>query len=48
VNGQPGAVVVDADGRTVYVVGLDVADDAVQAVRSMLNPDKLRHLAGRR
>jgi RNA polymerase sigma-70 factor, ECF subfamily len=44
VNGQPGAAMVDADGAIVYVVGLDVADGLVQAVRSIVNPDKLRHL----
>jgi RNA polymerase sigma-70 factor, ECF subfamily len=44
VNGQPGATMVDADGAIVYVVGLDVADGLVQAVRSIVNPDKLRHL----
>lgn len=28
----------------VSVVALDIADDAVQAVRSVVNPDKLKHL----
>ncbi len=45
VNGQPGAVYLDADGRLINVIALDVADDAVHAVRSIVNPDKLRHLA---
>ena len=44
VNGQPGAVAFDPDGRLVYVISLDIADGQVQTVRSILNPDKLRHL----
>jgi RNA polymerase sigma-70 factor (TIGR02957 family) len=44
VNGQPGAVVYDAEGRVVTVVELDVADGVVQAVHAVVNPDKLRHL----
>jgi RNA polymerase sigma-70 factor (ECF subfamily) len=45
VNGQPGARVVDPDGRLVNVFALDIADDGtVQTVRSIINPDKLRHL----
>jgi RNA polymerase sigma-70 factor, ECF subfamily len=44
VNGQPGAVYLDADGRPVLVVSLDIADDQVQTIRSIVNPDKLRHL----
>jgi RNA polymerase sigma-70 factor (TIGR02957 family) len=44
VNGQPGAIVLDPDGRLVNVMALDIADGQVQAVRSIVNPDKLRHL----
>ncbi len=44
VNGQPGALMLDAAGGLVGVMALDVADGRVQAVRSMVNPDKLRHL----
>jgi RNA polymerase sigma-70 factor, ECF subfamily len=44
VNGQPGAVTYDSDGRVVNVFALDIADGAVQAVRCVVNPDKLRHL----
>ena len=44
VNGQPGAIVRDPDGRIVNVVALDVAGGAVAAVRSIVNPDKLGHL----
>jgi RNA polymerase sigma-70 factor (ECF subfamily) len=44
INGQPGAVMYDADGRVVGVVELDVAGGVVQAIRSVTNPDKLRHV----
>jgi ketosteroid isomerase-like protein len=44
VNGQPGAVVLDGEGRVITVVGLDVADGAVQAIRAVVNPEKLGHL----
>jgi RNA polymerase sigma-70 factor (TIGR02957 family) len=44
VNGQPGALVSDAAGKLFAVVELDIADGHIQAVRSIANPDKLRHL----
>ena len=44
INGQPGAVLVDGDDRPVVVVTLDIADDLIQTVRAISNPDKLRHL----
>jgi RNA polymerase sigma-70 factor (ECF subfamily) len=44
VNGQPGALVLDPEGRLVNVLALDVADGQVQTIRSIVNPDKLRHL----
>ena len=44
VNGQPGAVMYDAEGRVVGVVELDVADGVVHAIRSVVNPDKLGHI----
>jgi RNA polymerase sigma-70 factor, ECF subfamily len=44
VNGQPGALYLDADGRPVLVVSLGIADDQVQTIHSITNPDKLRHL----
>jgi RNA polymerase sigma-70 factor (TIGR02957 family) len=44
VNGQPGAVAYDAEGRVVSVFALDIADGLVQAIRSVVNPDKLQHL----
>jgi ketosteroid isomerase-like protein len=44
VNGQPGAVMYDAEGRVVGVVELDIADGVVQTIRTVANPDKLGHL----
>jgi RNA polymerase sigma-70 factor (TIGR02957 family) len=44
VNGQLGALLLDPQGRLVTVLSLDVADGQVQAIRSIVNPDKLRHL----
>jgi RNA polymerase sigma-70 factor (TIGR02957 family) len=44
VNGQPGATVHDPEGGLVGVMALDIADGQVQAVRLVINPDKLRHL----
>jgi RNA polymerase sigma factor (sigma-70 family) len=44
VNGQPGAVAHDAEGRVVSVFALDIADGIVQAIRAVVNPDKLGHL----
>ena len=43
-NGQPGAIVRAADGGLVNVLVLDIVDGRVTAVRSVINPDKLRHL----
>jgi RNA polymerase sigma-70 factor (TIGR02957 family) len=44
VNGQPGAVAYDAEGRVASVFAIDIADGVVQTVRSVVNPDKLQHL----
>jgi RNA polymerase sigma-70 factor (ECF subfamily) len=44
VNGQPGAMAIDAQGRLVGVMGLDIADGQIQTIHSVANPDKLRHL----
>ena len=44
VNGQPGGVTYDAQGRVINVFALDIADGMVQAIRSVVNPDKLGHL----
>ena len=44
VNGQPGAIFRDAAGQVINVITLDVVDGRIQVVRSVINPDKLRHL----
>jgi RNA polymerase sigma-70 factor (TIGR02957 family) len=44
VNGQPGALLLDGEGRLISVMALDIADGRVQGVRSIVNPDKLRHI----
>ncbi|MFD8077773.1 RNA polymerase sigma-70 factor [Streptomyces sp. NPDC059718] len=44
VNGQPGAVFRDRDGKVLHTLALDVLDGRIQAIRTVLNPDKLGHL----
>ncbi|MDT9681183.1 RNA polymerase sigma-70 factor [Streptomyces sp. TRM76323] len=44
VNGQPGAVFRDRDGKVLHTLALDVLDGRIQAIRSVINPDKLDHL----
>jgi RNA polymerase sigma-70 factor (ECF subfamily) len=47
VNGDPGLVFYEPDGRALWVAGLEIADGVVVAVRSILNPDKLSHVPAR-
>jgi RNA polymerase sigma-70 factor (TIGR02957 family) len=44
VNGEPGALLLDADGHVVGVMALEITDGHVSGVRSIVNPDKLRHV----
>jgi RNA polymerase sigma-70 factor (TIGR02957 family) len=44
INSQPGALFFDREGRLGGVMILDVADGQIQAVNSINNPEKLRHL----
>ncbi|MFF2364216.1 RNA polymerase sigma-70 factor [Streptomyces sp. NPDC058122] len=44
VNGQPGAVFRAPDGKILHTLALDVLDGRIQAIRSVLNPEKLGHL----
>jgi RNA polymerase sigma-70 factor (TIGR02957 family) len=44
VNGQPGAVFCDREGRLLSVMTLDMAEGQIQGVSAIANPDKLRHL----
>ena len=43
-NGQPGALTVDRDGRVLSAMALDIADGQIQEIRSLVNPEKLGHL----
>ena len=44
VNGQPGAIFRDRDGKVLYTLALDVLDGQIQTIRSVSNPDKLGHV----
>jgi RNA polymerase sigma-70 factor (TIGR02957 family) len=44
VNGRPGIVITDGEGRVVSVMALEIAGGQVTAVSSIVNPDKLGHL----
>jgi RNA polymerase sigma-70 factor (ECF subfamily) len=49
VNGRPGAVLYDAEGRVVSVMELDIVpngdgDAVIQTMHAVVNPDKLGHL----
>jgi RNA polymerase sigma-70 factor (ECF subfamily) len=44
VNGQPGAIFRDRDNKVLFTLTLDVVDAQIQTIRSVINPDKLRHL----
>lgn len=45
VNGRPGGVLSDAEGRVVGVLQIEIADGAVLAIHSVSNPDKIGHVA---
>jgi RNA polymerase sigma-70 factor, ECF subfamily len=44
VNGQPGAIFRDRDGKVLTTVTLDVLNGQIQMIRSVANPDKLGHV----
>jgi RNA polymerase sigma-70 factor (TIGR02957 family) len=44
VNGQPGVLACDAGGGLIAVIAFDVLDGQVQAIRTVANPEKLRHI----
>jgi RNA polymerase sigma-70 factor (ECF subfamily) len=44
VNGEPGAIFRDRDGRVLYTMALDVLGGRIQTIRGITNPDKLAHL----
>jgi RNA polymerase sigma-70 factor, ECF subfamily len=44
VNGHPGAIFRDRDNKVLNTWTLDVLDGRIQTIRSVINPDKLRHV----
>ncbi len=48
VNGQPGVIAYAPDGSVVNVLTIDVVDARIAAIRSVANPEKLRHVPSRR
>jgi RNA polymerase sigma-70 factor (ECF subfamily) len=44
VNGQPGAIFRDRNDKVVNTWALDILGGRIQAIRTVLNPDKLGHL----
>jgi RNA polymerase sigma-70 factor (TIGR02957 family) len=44
VNGQPGVMMLDAEGGLIGVMALAIVDERVQGVSSVVNPEKLGHL----
>jgi len=44
VNGQPGAIFRDRDGRVLTTLTLDILDGQIQTIRTVTNPDKLGHV----
>jgi len=44
VNGQPGAIFRDRDGKVLNALTLDILDGQIQTIRTVLNPDKLGHV----
>ena len=43
-NGQPGVMFVDEEGRIAAVMSLEIAEGVIQTIRGVTNPDKLAHL----
>ncbi|MDA0631952.1 RNA polymerase sigma-70 factor [Nonomuraea sp. MCN248] len=44
INGQPGAIFRDPDGKVLHALALDVLDGQIQTIRTVINPDKLGHV----
>ncbi|XVQ06253.1 RNA polymerase sigma-70 factor [Spirillospora sp. CA-255316] len=44
VNGRPGAIFRDRDGRVLNTWALDILDGQIQTIRAVNNPDKLGHV----
>jgi RNA polymerase sigma-70 factor (ECF subfamily) len=44
VNGQPGAIITDRDGKVLCTWALDIREGRIETIRAVMNPDKLAHL----
>ncbi|MGW6564172.1 RNA polymerase sigma-70 factor [Streptomyces sp. NPDC054975] len=44
INGWPGAIFRDREGKVLHVMALDVLDGRIRTIRSVINPDKLAHV----
>jgi RNA polymerase sigma-70 factor (ECF subfamily) len=44
INGQPGAILRDRDGKVINTLTVDVLGGHVQLIRAVTNPDKLGHI----
>ncbi|MEQ7125755.1 RNA polymerase sigma-70 factor [Actinopolymorpha sp. B11F2] len=44
VNGQPGAILRDREGKVAFTFALDVLGGQIQTIRSVGNPEKLQHI----
>jgi RNA polymerase sigma-70 factor (ECF subfamily) len=44
INGQPGIIIHAPDGGVVGALSLEIANNRIIAINSVVNPDKLRHL----
>ncbi|MET9862943.1 RNA polymerase sigma-70 factor [Streptomyces smyrnaeus] len=44
INGRPGAIFRDRDGRVLHILVLEVLGGRIQTIRSVINPEKLGHL----
>lgn len=43
-NGQPGAIFRDQEGRVLNTLALDIIEGQIQTIRAVINPDKLGHV----
>jgi RNA polymerase sigma-70 factor (ECF subfamily) len=44
VNGQPGSILRDRDGKVLGTLTVDILEGQIQTIRSVINPDKLGHV----
>jgi RNA polymerase sigma-70 factor (TIGR02957 family) len=44
VNGEPGVITLDAEGKLISVIAVEFSGDRIQSIASIVNPEKLAHL----